>query len=443
MVTRRKLLQWGGGAAAGTLVLWMSGVLRMKKRRPGRHVKTITADGNAAVSHIYLAKNGSPRENMNQVLDMMGGIRSVIGDDDIVIIKPNGQWRYHGNTNTDTISGFIDMILAIPGFRGEVIVAENHHDASDNMRGWTTPHRNGRFNLNELVAHYQASGFPNVTKCHWRDAGPNPHPLQFPGGGGKRVSGPEDGDGYVWSAYNYEYLGRKVKMSYPVFTSAFSGIRIDFQRGAWKNGKYFQNRPVRFVNFAVLNHHSRTFGVTASVKNYLGVVDMTCGEQGTEPPGYYNFHYIAVGWSRQSGFGRWMETVKQHPVMRQSRILSKGIRKSGPVMPEAMGGAVGYFMNTIRKADLNILAAEYCGHEDRLSAPRHTRTVLASTDPVALDFWASKHVLCPLGGRRARYNDPENRTGPFRRMLEGCHAQGIGILDEKRMKVHQYDFQVG
>jgi len=390
-------------------------------------------------SKIWVSRNGSPEENMNKVLEMMGGIDSVIDENDIVIIKPNGQWRYHGNTNTNTIKEFIDQVLAKKKFQGEIIIVENHHDIPDNTRGWNTEFRNGDFNLNELVDFYQSRGHANVTRYQLRDAGPNPHPLQFPGRGGRIVIGPEQGDGYVWSDIEYQYMGRCTKMSYPVFTSAFSGITIDFKNGAWYKNTCIDT-PVKFINMAVLNHHSRKFGVTASIKNYLGIVDMTCGEHGSEPPGYYNFHYIAVGWPKNSRIGQSIENIKKHSKIRQFRFLSKGLRKLGPVYPEALGGAVGCFLKTIRKADLNILAAEFIGPEDRVRNGVQTKTVLASRDPVALDYWGAKHILLPLGGSQARYNDPDWIDGPFRKYLDGCHSMGIGTLDESKMDITQYRF---
>lgn len=393
-------------------------------------------------SHIYVSKNGTPEQNMSKVIELMGGIKALIGKEDIVIVKPNAQWPGHAGTNANTIKEFIDLALNIPDFTGEIIIAENHHDDSDNSRAWTTEQRNGDYNLNELVEHYNSSGIPNVTKYHWRDGGPNPSPLQFRAGWGGVVSGPEDGDGYVWSNEEYVYRGRRVKMSYPIFTSSYSGTTIDFRNGAWKDGRY-TSQPVKLFNFATIYSHPGIYaGVTASVKNYLGVVDMTCGEHGPEPPGYYNFHYIALGWPKDRLYGRVLERFLRARIIRRSQFLTRALRSMGPVSG-AIGGAVGHFMKTIRMADLNVIAAEYVGHEGRGEPPAHTRTVLASTDPVALDYWAAKYMLLPLGGSKAKWNDPDNLDGPFRKYLDMCHAQGIGTLSESEMVVHKYDFKEG
>lgn len=47
-------------------------------------------------SIIYRVLNGSPSENLTKVIELMGGIDKLIGENDIVVIKPNVQWWNHG-----------------------------------------------------------------------------------------------------------------------------------------------------------------------------------------------------------------------------------------------------------------------------------------------------------------------------------------------------------
>ena len=394
-------------------------------------------DFSMAYSHIYESKNGTPEQNMVKVLEMMGGIETIIGKDDIVIIKPNGQQIRHNMTNTNTIKACIDKVLNVRGFRGEIIIAENHHSHPVNTAGWTTMFRNGDYNLNELVAHYQDRGIANVTKYHWRDGGTVPNSGPMEADGGRIVFGPGEGDGYVWMDEEYSYNGKKAKMSYPIFTSAYSGVTVDFKDGAWKDGKY-TGQPVTFINMSALRNHSNA-GVTATIKNYLGVVDLTCGYSGSEPRGYYNFHYIAVEWPAIGILRNGMKSFITSRFARKQELVRKIADYAGP-QDGALGGAVGHFMNTVRKADLNIIAAEYAGHEGRRKTPAHTKTVLASTDPVALDYYAGKYVLFPLGGKRAALNNPDNPRGTFHKYLNCCHAQGVGTLDETKMMIHQFNF---
>ncbi len=392
------------------------------------------ADGK---SRVYVSRGGGAEENVRRALDLFGGIDRVVGTNDIVVVKPNAQWWLQGTTNTDNLKGFIEAILEIPGFSGEVVVAENHHYAEKDSRGWTTEKRNGSFNLNELVDYFARQGHRNVTKYHWHDGGPNPKPRQGNAGGGGVVPADGTADGYVW-AEDLVYVspeGRRCMMSYPVFTSAYSGKRIDLRKGVVAGGREDGGR-VRLVNFACLNHHSTEFGVTASVKNLMGVVDLTCGYPGTEPDGFYNVHYIgsestayslgkqAAYLSRRYGVGSWVA----------DKLLSAGEFRS-----EYTGGALGFWMRTVRMPDLNVLAAEYVGWGGRLDPSRRARTnaFALSTDPVALDYAGAKSLLLastPDHETRLReLNDPEKP--PFSAFLRECQAQGVGNLDPARIEV--------
>ncbi|MEW5924657.1 MAG: hypothetical protein AB1746_11780, partial [Candidatus Zixiibacteriota bacterium] len=81
----------------------------------------------AIVSNIFIAKNGTPAENVAKVIDMrFGGIEHFIGHDDVVVINPNGQWQNQGASNCACCMGLIDLILNRPGgFDGEIIFCEN------------------------------------------------------------------------------------------------------------------------------------------------------------------------------------------------------------------------------------------------------------------------------------------------------------------------------
>lgn len=387
-------------------------------------------------SHVYHARHDSPEESMNRAIEAMGGINEIIGPRDIVVIKPNAQWWNQGMTNTDTLCRFIEIVLSIPGFQGEIILAENHHFPENNSRAWTTEQRNGRFNYNELIAFFQEKGFANVTKYHWNDGGPSVPGLHGGAENGGIVRGPQDGDGYVW-CHDLVYRGNsgyKTLMSYPVFTSRYSGITIDLKNGAWKDGNYIDT-PVKLINFSSLNHHGTWAGATASVKNYLGIVDLTCGYRGTQPEGFMNFHFIGVRPSRLSKIHWRLEFLR--------RKLKWGY------LSHFDGGAVGYFMKNVRFADLNIIAAEWTGWGSRVDTAlrAHTKSVLISKDPVALDYYACKNILLPVTPENAvdkkhNYaiygcNDPDGKDSRLGWYLQECHGQGIGNLNPARVKIHK------
>ena len=70
---------------------------------------------------VYESKNGSSKENISTILSLMNGIESIVEPDDIVVIKPNGQWWNQGMTNTDDLSALVEAILNTGRFRGGVL----------------------------------------------------------------------------------------------------------------------------------------------------------------------------------------------------------------------------------------------------------------------------------------------------------------------------------
>lgn len=387
--------------------------------------------GALSVAHLYLAKNGTPQQNVTKVMEMMGGIQKFIGPKDVVLLKPNCQWWNQGRTNLAAMKGFIDLVLGIPGFEGEIIIGENHHfmddslpgNEKDNIRGWTQlSDINGeidekKYSMNGLVELYHQQGYKNVSKVHWRDGGPK-HDDWGNGQNGGIISSPADGDGYIWSDETYTFsvlMGLKkwkVKMTYPVFTSPYSGVGIDFKNGVFarhpgKKIEYLKDQRLKFINFPVLNDHGKDTGITSAIKNYMGITDLSCGDWGVKPEGYYNVH--ACG-------GRYYKYAK--------------------------AGPLGHFMKTIRKADLNIVTADWVGwgHRTDVSKATQCKTIVASNDPIALDYYGAKYLLYPLS-RNQDLHDPDYKKSSARKFLDvALEALGEGVLAEKRMSVHEYDF---
>ena len=204
---------------------------------------------------------------------------------------------------------------------------------------------------------------------------------------------------------------RSVIMSYPIFKTD-RGTIVDFKNGVWEKGAYTEH-PVKFINFAALNHHSGYCGATSAIKNYLGISDISGGADpkngGRLTCDYFNFHSFP--------FNKW---------------------SPGPD-PGMLGAEIAVFMKTIRKADLNITTAEWIGLYSRTEPPvAHTRAVLASTDPVALDYHATKYLLYPNSG--ISFHNPENRQEPLYQYLFKCSKEGGGVFDERHVDVKSYDF---
>jgi len=403
-------------------------------------IKTIKQLPPQQPATIFKATNENPALATRKLLNSLGGIESLIGKDDIVILKPNSQWWNQGMTNTDVMAEFIEQVLQIKDFAGEIIIADNHQSQIDDARGWNTEYRNGRFNLNELVDYFQDRGYRNVTKYHWHPAGPNPTPLQFDGHGSSIIEGPAQGDGYIWPDDLYYTCphGNKTILAYPVFKSSYSGITIDLKDGAFKDDHY-TGQPVKFINFAALNHHGPYAGATASIKNYMGVVDMSCGYPGPTPAGTYNTHHIGasdlfklMSWAMLKAdlVKRlpWFYDIYQHPTVFRFRYT---------------GGVLGSFMKNIRRADLNIITAIRVGWASRIK-PEYAftaDTVLAATDPVALDYWATANILLP-GTKKATddeeligLHDPDIIGGPLRMFIEECQRELGGTTNPDLIEI--------
>jgi hypothetical protein len=369
---------------------------------------------------LYRVINGSPSANMIQLIKMMGGIESIFSPDDIVLIKPNVQWWNQGAPNLSALMTFIDLIMNLPGgFHGEVIIGENCHRGSQPWKsaGWANVfERNADIDsihhMSDLISHLKKKYGDRFSGVHFVDVQ----------AGARRVYNPSEGAGYVYcdgtggvplSKYDNGAAGsafRQVIMTYPIFATD-RGTMVDFKHGIWAKGAY-TGQPLKFINFAALNHHSTYCGATSAIKNYLGITDLSGGpdpeNKGKIVGQYYNFHSFP--------FNKW---------------------SSGPV-PGMLGGEIGAFMNTVRKADMNITTAHWTGLASRTNLPAaHTKAVIACNDPVALDYHTAKYILYP--NSRISIHNPDNSAGPFGHELKKC-AEITGYqADERRVNVISYD----
>jgi len=266
-------------------------------------------------------------------VDPLSGPEGIIAADDVVVIKINYQWSARGGTNTDVLNGLIRAIVDHPdGFTGEVAVGENTQfaptDEFDRSRNnaqvlTLSPH--------DVVEGFQDLGY-RVSMNDWR-------PLNY-----NEVDENEscnEGRGYVL----IDSQGSRV--SYPKFQTEY-GTCISLKNGVWGNGGFDRSR-LKVINLPVLKPHGAVYGVTACVKNYMGVVTNTLT----------NSH--------------------------------------GGVA----GGLMGAVMAATGMPDLNILDCiwvhGYPGSGPNVGSSLATRTdqLVASTDPVALDIWAATNILIP------------------------------------------------
>ncbi len=190
---------------------------------------------------------------------MTSGPGGIIAADDVVVIKINYQWDERGGTNVDVLSGVIRSLIDHPdGFTGEIVVCENSQFNS--IDGFDRSYNNAQTQSrspHDVVVSFQGLGF-TVSHFDWtvtRYTSVN----EFSDG--------DYSDGYVVYSYDSGLAGR---ISYPKFTSD-DGTYISLRDGIW-NGSTYDRDSLKFINIPVLKSHSATYGATACVKHYMGVV---------------------------------------------------------------------------------------------------------------------------------------------------------------------------
>ena len=359
--------------------------------------------------HVYVAKNGTPVTNVQEVIKLAGGIESFIGYDDVVVLKPNGQWPNQGYTHTECMKALIDVILTRPGgFDGEIIIAEHIHRDSNTAMGssycWNMAVSNRQnnwpdMNYLQLEADYHSRGINNVTAIPLYDVGQSSD--------WEAVDGPGSlSPGYHgWVRTTYQTVNtndRTVKLSHAILRSAYSAKLIDLGRdgGVWENGGY-NGQQVKLILLPTLNNHGWSgnedyAGPTSAVKCHLGIVEFA-GSSGD------TLH--AIGYDRNR--------------------------------PDAVGESVGHLITEIIKPTFYLTCAEYTGHLSRTSSTAtRTKTVGLCADPVTLDYWMCKYVAYPIDDQSLFNPDIDNK---LRQTLLGCNSVGVGTLNEAEIDVHVLD----
>ncbi|MFX0078467.1 MAG: DUF362 domain-containing protein [Candidatus Hermodarchaeota archaeon] len=291
------------------------------------------------------------------------GPSGLIATSDVVLIKINSQWNSRGGTNTDLLRELIEAIVLHPdGFTGEIVVA-------DNSQGW------GTLNWAESNAEDITQSVQDVV-----DMFSSQHQVStFDWSPIRAISVNEYSDGDMTNGYCHNTtanLDTGVQVSYPKFQTTF-GTYISFKHGIWNGASYEDH--LKIINLPILKTHSN-YGVTAATKHYMGV---------------------------------------------QSEGLNGGLANGHSCIGE---GGMGTILAETRYPVLNILDAIHinpnpypsiwCGPATNYDGATRVNIIMASTDPVALDYWAAKYVLMPTaevnGHEDLRAIDPDNmerRTG--------------------------------
>lgn len=364
--------------------------------------------GSSEASDIFVV-NGTDGDDkgVKELIDLMqshglsfyseNGSPGIIGKNDIVIIKVNSQWDERGGTNTDLVKALIVAIISHPqGFSGEVVIADNgqaQYGSTGSGGSLSYASNNAKDTSQSMQKVADSFSGYKVSTYQW-DTITN-----------KGVSEYADGDlqdGYVVESSPDPETGLVV--TYPKFKTKY-GTNLSFRLGVWDlaNETYDSDR-LKVINVPVLKSHS-IYGVTGSVKHYMGVTSDKL--------------------SREMG-GRAHSSVGS--------------------------GGMGAEMAQTRFPALNIIDAIWVngnpGHGPSTSYSEATRigVIAASTDPIALDYWAAKKILMPAAMSKGYGDlssiDPNNSLpGSFgnwlRRSLEVIRKAGYhATMDEGRMSVY-------
>ena len=275
----------------------------------------------------------------------LGGEDGLISRSDVVLIKLNAQWKYRGCTNSDVIRGLIHRVLEHPdGFDGEIVLVENGQGGGS---FYCDTMWGGRYPDTGVHANAtdESHSFSYLVDKVFADPRASKYLLD-----------PIRKDFISGEDHSTDGYRRLLNVSYPCFTTA-KGNRVELKEGIWNGTGHDEN--VTLVNVPVLKHHVGC-GITGALKNFYGVLSMTDGKSSSR-------HY------------------------------------------EFLGQHCGEMVAKVRAPVLNILDCIWVSQVDHAGYPPEETTrlnqLLASVDPVALDYWAAKHLLYPIDNNEEHHPD--------------------------------------
>ncbi|MCJ7632889.1 DUF362 domain-containing protein [Candidatus Bathyarchaeota archaeon] len=274
----------------------------------------------------------------------IGGEDGLIDKSDIVLIKVNAQWKYRGCTNSDVVKGLIQRILEHPdGFDGEIVLFENGQGRGSLHCSTTMVglYPDAEVHANAEEESHSFSYLVDKVFADTRVSMFLLDPIR-----NKFISKENHStDGY-----------RKLSdISYPCFTTS-KGNRIELEEGVW-NGKGY-DKNLKLITIPVLKDHGDC-GVTGALKIFYGVLSMSYR--------YDERHY------------------------------------------RGLGRVCGEMISEVRAPVITILDCIWVSQGATAGYPLEKTTrlnqLLASVDPVALDYWASKYLLYPIDKNEEHHPD--------------------------------------
>jgi len=301
----------------------------------------------------------------------LAGPAGLIAADDVVLLKVNAQWKCRGCTNSDVVRGLVRRILDHPdGFRGEVLIVDNGQGRGS-LACDNPSYGDSDVRANAVDSSHSFQYLVDQVFADPRVSGFLLDPLRA----AFIAADDHASDGYR----------RLENVSYPCFTTP-GGRRVELREGIWTGAAYTPN--LKLINIPVLKHHDIGGSeITASLKNMYGLLSMEDGAGGEFR------HYLGLG---ETG---------------------------------------GKMMALVRPPVLNIVDAIWVSHKSLdgrpASATFQANTLLASQDPVALDFWAAKHVLYPIDENPRHHPDHENIRAWLQEAEKTINGRG-GLLRRDR-----------
>ncbi|MCU0240942.1 MAG: DUF362 domain-containing protein [Vicinamibacteria bacterium] len=275
------------------------------------------------------------------------GTYGLIAAGDVVLIKVNAQWKYRGCTNSDVVRGLIQRLLEHPdGFTGEIVIVENGQG-----RGSLACDTSSSYGGDTSVranANDERHSYIYLVDEVFRDA---------------RVSyylfDPIRGRFITDNDHTTEGYRLFENVSYPCFTTR-GGRRVELREGIWNGTAHTRN--LKLINVPVLKHHDTNGSeITGAVKHFYGLVSMSDGNR--------TRHY------------------------------------------QGLGDTCGRMIASVRTPVISILDCIWVSHRALTGTPGNCvrlNQLLASQDPVALDYWAAKNVLSPIDGNARHAPDHPN-----------------------------------
>jgi hypothetical protein len=280
----------------------------------------------------------------------------LIGANDVIILKVNGQSHQRGGTNTDLVKSIVKTIVGHPdGFIGEVVIADNGQSDDPSWAGLDMTESNAYDHSQSMTDVVEMFPSYKVSAYSWYAIATN-NVTEYSSGNYQ--------EGYVVNSTSNAVTG--VKVSYPKFQTAY-GTYISFKDGVWNQSTgTYDSSMLKIINVPMFKSHY-CYGATSCVKNYMGVGSQTLTGM-----------HDTVG---NGGMGTMMVETR-FPTL---NILDGIWINANPFQPGEQPGS----------PDSN------CGPFTTYDAASYTDIIGASTDPVALEYWVAKNVAIPAAVQRS------------------------------------------